>query len=226
MITDGNSRFANLDEFKQYYSGYPEEVIDKFANYSDGKYYFWGNLNKVTAEDNKIEWTYYAPDDFLVVMVTPEGKLITSDPCQRSVIAGYYKATIEDGKLVLKDNFNYGKELLKFAGRVVATIIIELLIGLIFGYRDRDSVRTIVKTNVFTQILLNVFVSLADILFGILGALFIMLRMEIVIFVIEGIIYGKKLTGHTWLAWLYSLIANAASFFLGTWLLTIMTAYM
>ena len=83
-ITSGMTTgpYGDLEGFKKYYSDYPEEIIDQFVEYTNGKYCFWGNLNKVTTENNKITWSYYAPSDFIVVVITPQGKLIASEPVQ------------------------------------------------------------------------------------------------------------------------------------------------
>ena len=226
-ITSGMTTgpYGDLEGFKKYYSDYPEEIIDQFVEYTNGKYCFWGNLNKVTTENNKITWSYYAPSDFIVVVITPQGKLIASEPVQRSVIAGYYKCTLEGDTLKMQSNYNWGKERLRLLARVAATIAIELVIALIFGYRDKASIATIVKTNIVTQLILNLGVSFMNILFGILGAYLIMILMEIIVFIIEGIHYSCKLPGKKGLAWLYALVANAASWYIGSQILVIMSAY-
>ena len=225
IVSGSTSIYGNIEEYKKHFSDYPEEIIDRFIQYTEGEYCFWGHLYKVTSEDNKISWSYYAPDDFIVVVITPEGKLIASEPMQRSVIAGYYKCTLDGDTLQIRSNYNWGRERLRLLVRVAATILIELLIALVFGYRDREAIAIIVRTNIITQLILNLGVSLINYLLGILGAYLIMIVMEIIVFIIEGVVYSRKLPGKKGIAWIYALVANAASWFIGSQILMIMSAY-
>ena len=206
-------------------SKFPEDIVKTFIDYKSGEYCFWGYIDKVTKEDNTVRWGYYAPDKFMIVIITPDGKLIASEPMQRSVIAGYYKCTLDGDILQIRSNYNWGRERLRLLVRVAATILIELLIALVFGYRDRAAVTTIVRTNIITQLILNLGVSLINYLLGILGAYLIMIVMEIIVFIIEGVVYSRKLPGKKGIAWIYALVANAASWFIGSQILMIMSAY-
>ena len=219
-------QLGNREEYELYkkrYSNIPGEIIDQFYEYTSGDYCFWGVVYPIDRNNNKVSWGYYAPDDFMVVVITPEGRLITSEPYQKSVVHGYYKCTLSGDTVILSDNFNYGLERLKVLGRVAATIIIELLIGLIFGYRSKPEVKRIIITNLITQILLNLGVSLGTYIGGVLAAMFFMLILEFIIIFIEGAVYANKLSGKNWLIWIYAIVANVASFFIGTWLLIMMS---
>ncbi|MBQ1522158.1 MAG: hypothetical protein IIZ74_05295 [Erysipelotrichaceae bacterium] len=212
-------QYESIESYKKRNSNIPGDVIDRFVEYTSGEYCFWGVMYTIDKENNKVSWGYYAPSEFMVVVITPDGKLITSEPYQRSVLAGYYKCTLSDDGITLSDNYNYGLEALKLVGRAFATIVIELLIGLLFGYRSKPEVKRIVITNVITQLILNLGVSLGSFIGGVLRALLFMIVLEFIIIFIEGAIYSNKLSGKNWLIWVYTILANVASFFLGTWLL-------
>lgn len=215
--------YESIDSYKQRNSNIPGEVIDRFVEYTHGDLCFWGVIYIIDKADNKVNWGYYAPDEFMVVVITPEGELISSQPYQRSVLAGYYKCTLSDDIVLLSDNYNYGLERLKLLGRAVATIAIELLLALIFGYRSKPEVKTIIITNLFTQLILNLGVSFGSYIGGVLRALLFMIVFEFIIFFIEAAIYRSKLSGKNWLIWIYALLANICSFFIGSWLLIMMS---
>ena len=212
-------QYESIESYKKRNSNIPGDVIDRLVEYTSGEYCFWGVIYPIDRENNKVSWGYYAPSEFMVVVITPDGKLITSEPYQRSVLAGYYKCTLSSDGITLSDNYNYGLEALKLVGRAFATIVIELLIGVLFGYRSKPDIKRIVITNLFTQGLLNLGVSFGSYLGGVLAALIIMLVMEVIIIFIEGAVYANRLSGKNWLIWLYVILANVASFFAGTWLL-------
>lgn len=216
-------QYESIESYKNRNSNIPGDVIDRLVEYTSGEYCFWGVIYPIDRENNKVSWGYYAPSEFMVVVITPDGKLITSEPYQRSVLAGYYKCTLSSDGITLSDNYSYGLEALKLVGRALATIIIELLIGLLFGYRSKPEVKRIVITNVITQLILNLGVSLGNYIGGILVAMFFMMILEFLIIFIEGAVYANKLSGKNWLIWVYTILANVASFFAETWLLVLMS---
>ena len=205
-------------------SKFPEDIVKTFIDYKSGEYCFWGYIDKVTKEDNTVRWGYYAPDKFMIVIITPDGKLIASEPQQKGKLADYYICTVKDGTIELSDNYDYGKEILRMMIRVVFTIIIELGIGLLFRFTAKEEVLLIVKTNIFTQLFLNIALTFTNILGGIFGALLIMFPLEFLIFMIEGFIYSRKMEGKAWPKWIYSLVANAVSFYAGAMLLGLLSS--
>ena len=107
--------------------------------------------------------------------------------------------------------------------RLVVTLAIEMLIALVFRF-DKKSMLIILITNVLTQLLLNVLMSInytkMGINFMMFGFYFV---FEIVIFLIEAGIYYKFCKGKYSKKWfiLYALLANALSFFasFGIWII-------
>ena len=103
-----------------------------------------------------------------------------------------------------------------FLLRVVLTILIELVIGLIFGYRSSKERKTIIITNLITQILLNLAILLFDYYMGLLVWIFIFPILEIVVTIIEAIVYLVKFKDHKkFKTIIYSLIANLCTCLLG-----------
>ena len=99
--------------------------------------------------------------------------------------------------------------------RLAITIVVELLIGLLFGFRTKKQIGLIVKTNIFTQLIVNVVFTFMETYGGLLTALVFYIPLEIVIFIIEGIIYHGRLDEKRLKTWIYSLLANGITAYIG-----------
>jgi len=102
------------------------------------------------------------------------------------------------------------------AMRVILTLIIEGAIFFAFGYRTKQSIKLVLITNLISQTTLNI------IFIGAEGYWFLMyILVEIVVFTLESLIYKDWLAEHGQKrAVLYALTANAASLFLGGWMIS------
>ena len=102
------------------------------------------------------------------------------------------------------------------AMRVILTLIIEGALLFAFGYRSKQNMLLFLITNIVTQTALNV------LFIGARGYWFLLyIIVEVLIFLIETLLYKNRLTEHSKTrAVLYGLTANAASLFLGGWMLS------
>ena len=102
------------------------------------------------------------------------------------------------------------------AMRVLLTLIIEGMLLFAFGYRTRHSILLFLITNLITQTALNI------IFIGARGYWFLLyVIVEILIFAIEASVYKAWFKEHgNKRAVFYALTANAASLFLGGWMLS------
>jgi len=102
------------------------------------------------------------------------------------------------------------------AMRVILTLVIEGAVLYAFGYRTRQSLIVFLILNLITQTALNVVFIGADAYWFILYVI-----IEIGIFLLEGAVCKDRLTEHgKKRAILYSITANAASLFLGGWMIS------
>lgn len=214
---------GSINDVKVSYGrGVPDEIQDQFFAYrASDNFCFWGVTQKITKEDNVFSWSYYAPEDFKVVVLLPDGRIIESEGMKKETFEAYYTCRITDNKVEVTESFNYLAAFGKLLLRMVATIVVELLIGFVFGYRSKPEIKRIVITNIITQLLLNLGVTVIDIYSGLLTALILMVPMEIIIFIIEGISYHGRLSGSKIKSWIYALLANGVTFYIGLWMLAI-----
>lgn len=217
---------------------YPGEPADEaqraekiFVECGEGEYHYWGNRYTLDGSDNHLHWGYYAPEEFILVIYIPSSDtVIKSDPMVREKFEQYYICDVSNGTTVInengsgnysyehievKENNNVLRSLLMIGVRLIITIIVELLIGLLFGYRNRKQIGLIVKTNIFTQLIVNIFFTVAETYGGLLTAIILYVPLEIVVFVIEGLIYHGKLSDKKLKNWIYALLANGVTMYIG-----------
>lgn len=132
---------------------------------------------------------------------------------------------VEDGNTNIGTNspvsvqsYNYGAELGAFAVRMILTVIVEIAVALLFGYRAKKQLLLLAGVNAGTQLLLNVLLNLFNCNTG--AATFVLLYaiFELAVFALEAAVYYPLLHKFShkpkakWLALVYAAVANAGSF--------------
>lgn len=213
----------------QSHEDYLEEGFNKFKSIKDKDgYYFLGNLDLLKG-NGTYSWSYYPPQDFKIALYFPEQNLVLiSKPYSRYAFNSNFKLNYKD--MDLKDEVYYfdneisikkvrdiNKEIKSFILRLVLTIIIEYLVALAMFKPTKYQTKLIIKTNIFTQVLLNLAISLILYFYGFLAFVIILISCEIAVFIIEGVIYKKRLNQNLpenkkpAMPMLYAFIANLIS---------------
>lgn len=235
---DGIEYHAKHNENKSYsYAAFDYETWKVFAEYQDEDGYYFLQEGWKVSETKKIEWTYYPPQSFKILLYYPETQTFAvSGIYERYAFDTYYTVDMDgvhineirceeangtpEG-LEASRSYDYSQELISLAVRIVLTILIEMIIALMFGYRHKKQLLFLAGVNGGTQIVLNVLLNIINYKGGQLAFVLFYVLLEIAVFAIEaGIFYGRLgRMGNTsqpkWLAVLYAFIANAASFGVG-----------
>lgn len=238
---DGSDEDARHNENPNgYYSYQPfgYDVWKAFVDYAEKDDYFFLQEAWRIDESKELAWTYYPPDTFKILLYFPEtGEYAISGVYERYAFDSYYTVNMNGVVLSVDYNeelssndrinayrsYNYRVELMSLAARIVITILLELLIALLFGYRGRKQLLLLAVVNVVTQVLLNLLLNVANYRSGQLAALLLYVLFEIVVVVIESVVFCyllDKTTVHKKSKRrieLYALTANTVSF--GTGLL-------
>ena len=204
-----------------------DPIWQAFAAYQDADgYYFLQEWWDCT--DHPLEWTYYAPEPFKVLLYFPEtGEYLASGVHERYAYDSYYTAEVQDGGLVLYKNYQWGGELLGLLIRMALTIGLELLVALLFGYHDQDELLLFAKINVLTQLALNLALNLYAYFNGLFPWIFVPLYalLEMLVIAAETALYHHylpRVTGEEQphgKALGYAMMANILSFVLGVFLM-------
>lgn len=212
---------------------YGYDVWKAFVDYSQqDDFYFLQEAWQVN-ETKTLSWTYYPPQEFKILLYFPESSTFAdSEVCQRYAFDSYFTVDMEgvtllaahDGELPAREqmqphrSYQYAPELLSLLARILVTILIEMGVALLFGFRGKRALLLLAEVNAGTQILLNVLLNVINYFSGSMAFVVFYILLEVVVFAAEGIVYStalKKVSGTSrgnWFYWLYALAANAVSF--------------
>ena len=199
-----------------------------FADYRDPDgYYFLCETFLVT--QGRFSWGYYPPSPFKVLLYFPDtGELLCGPKLERFAFRSDYQVTLNpDGSLGEFQRLTHlGEKLQAFAIRAGLTVLVELLLALAWGYRNKKAVLLVLAVNLATQMGLNLLLAFGAREGGYWGFFYVLqfLGLELAIFIAEALIYGWRLPKlapnrpKKSQAVAYALVANAASLALGLWL--------
>ena len=206
---------------------YSYELWKIFADYTDTDgYYFLQEVWDCT-ETNQLNWTYYPPSPFKILLYFPEtDTYYVSDIYERYAFDSYYTVNLSDlsyDSMTAEKSYNFTWEIISLLARIVATILLEIAIAFIFGYREKKALRFIAVVNIITQIALNVALNIINYNMGSMAFTFFIIIMEIAVFALEAVIFAlllKRFTAKSDKArsTAYAFAANTASFAIGLWL--------
>lgn len=209
---------------------FDRETFGALAAYEDPDGYYFLQWYWRVDETERLSWTYYPPSRFKILLYFPEsGTFLSSGIYERYAFDSYFTVDVEDldgGLLVARQSYDYTGETLSLAVRIVLTILLELGVALLFGFRAKRQILTIAAVNVVTQVILNVLLSVINYRSGYLAFFFAFFAYELVVLIVEAIVFSLLLRRNgRWCvgrALLYALAANvvscAAGFGLAHWI--------
>lgn len=217
---DGKEENINLDFVDR-------DIWEAFVNYEDSDGYYFLQWAWIVSDTKELAWTYYPPNEFKILLYYPEtNTFVSSDVCKRYAFDTYYTvdmdgqkmASVEydkylsgDSRLNVFKSYELKNEIIGLMGRMAITAVIEMVIGLLFGFRKKELLY-ILLINIITQILLNVLLNVLpfDYLYYLL--------LEILVLVVEGVFYCLVFKKKKWYCLLYAFVANVSSFVIGFFL--------
>ena len=215
------------------YQKFGYDVWKAFIDYAENDdFYFLQEAWQIN-ETKELAWTYYPPNEFKILLYFPEtGEFSVSGVYERYAFDSYFTVNMDGVKLSVDYNeelssderinafksYNYTVEIVSLVARIIITILIEMAIALLFGFRKKKQLLLLIGVNAATQIILNVLLNVINYNSGELAFVVFYILFEIAVFVIEAILYCtimKKISEQpkkNWFYVLYALIANAVSF--------------
>lgn len=201
-----------------------EAIWTAFNDYQDAEgFFFLGCYGEVTG-GQMFCWSYYPPDTFKVLAYFPDSGTFAVGPVtdREEFSARYTASPSETGEtLLIEKARNQEAENKSFVGRLVLTLALELAVAVVFAFRAKRQIITIVCMNLITQVGLNQAITH---LFPLVSSRWYwpgLLVLEVLIFLVEGAVYArllpkwKKDPAAVCHPWGYALAANVASFGLG-----------
>ena len=219
------------DGYEEYRDWKPESekpIWEKFIAYEDTDGYYFLQEWWDCSETNQLNWTYYPPTPFKILLYFPEtDSFYVSDIYERYAFDSYFSVDLSEystSPITARQSYDYTWEVISLVARIVLTIALELAIALLFGYREKKALGFLAIVNVITQVVLNVALNIINYRSGSMGFTFAFICMEILVFTIEAITYKAVLHRYSEKEKVnrrgvtYALVANTASFAIGLWL--------
>ena len=219
---DGKEENINLDFVDR-------DIWEAFVNYEDSDGYYFLQWAWIVSDTKELAWTYYPPNEFKILLYYPESNaFVVSDICKRYAFDTYYTVDMDgvdissikydeslsgNQRLDMHKSYEFKNEVKALGCRMLITVVVEVLIGLLFKFRNKELLY-ILLINVITQIILNV---LLNVYTG-YGYYFVYLLLELLVFAIEAIFYCFVFKKKKWHCVLYTLVANVSSFVIGLYL--------
>ena len=220
---NGNPEYAHYHPGDEGY-----DIWVKFVEYQDTDGYYFLQEWWDCSDTNQLNWTYYPPTPFKILLYFPETDTFYVSPVyERYAFDSYFTVDLsayDTDPIMARQSYDYTWEIISLIARIILTIALELGIALLFGYRGKKVLGFLAVVNILTQVTLNVALNIINYNSGALTFTFSYVLFEILVFAIEAIVYAallKKFSSKEQKkgrAVGYAFIANAASFALGLWL--------
>lgn len=188
-----------------------DEIGKKFESYLDPDgFYFLQEWWDCTA-DNSFTWSYYPPNPFKILVYFPEtDTFASSEILERYAFESYFQCSFSDGGMRVRSNYDYKTGITGLLVRAVLTVILELAVALLFGYRSKRSLAIFAVVNVITQFALYISLYLATYWRGPWAYGFWFVVGELLVLAAEAIAYTLLVEKRSRVRW-YALAANALS---------------
>lgn len=174
--------------------GLDHDIWKAFVDYEDKDGYYFLQEGWLCSEDKKLEWTYYPPDRFKILLYYPESDtFISSGIYERYAFDSYFKVDMDGidvtSTLIAKRSYYLAWELFSLFCRIIVTIVLELIIAFLFGFGRKNLLIWILGVNVITQVLLNITLNFTIHNRGSLSFIASYILLEGMVFIIESALY-------------------------------------
>ncbi len=202
------------------------EIPKAFQSYKDLDGFFYLENYALISGSKEFIWDYTPPQTFKVLFYFPKTqKYAVSGIIEKAAFNARYSVdmqgidiTADNLKIQVTNENTPIRVLFSFLVRVFVTILIELVIAILFNYKSKNQVITILTANIITQVLLNILLNKIYIDLGAFFMLLLYIPLEIMAFIAESVVYciflksSEKAAVKAANCVLYSFLANLASF--------------
>lgn len=167
----------------------------------------------------KHTFSYRVPDEFKIIIVTESGHIQVSETFVRTTLSTTLSYDYEQNTIYEKPKL--GETGRQFFSTCLPTLLIEGIILILFKFSLSNNLKVFLIVNCMTQLFLTAGLNYLLLMFGLTGIL-IQLPFEIVIVMIEAIVYAFMLKEHSVKRRIsYALCANTIS-----WLCSLLLVYL
>lgn len=167
----------------------------------------------------KHTFSYRVPNEFKIIIVTESGRIQVSETFVRTTLSTTLSYDYERNTIYEKPKL--GETGRQYFSTCLPTLLIEGIILILFKFSLSKNLKVFLAVNCITQLFLTIGLNYMLLMFGLTGIL-IQIPFEIIIVMIEAIVYGFMLKEHSVNRRIsYALCANTIS-----WLFSLILMYL
>lgn len=223
-------------EHIQNYSNLDMDIWRAFVDYQDSDGYYFLQSADLCSDTKRLSSGYYPPDPFKILLYYPEtDTFLVSGIYECYAFDSYFSVDmkgidinspeVQETILIAQNNYDYTGEIIALICRVIITVVLEIGIACIFGFRQKRLLLLITGINVVTQVILNVMLNVIryNSGYGLITYIGLYIPGETVVFIIEiilcAILFNRvsETKIPAWKPIVYALVANTVTF-VGTFL--------
>lgn len=228
-LPDENTRNERYEQSQNYFNQ-AEEVPLLLKDYSEDGFvsallYRARPTVPSSKSLNYLKYTYVPPKTFKIILIFKDNTYITSNTITTKLFNSNVTWDLKDEDLsiskqgagTLNESIPYKEMTLDLLVRIVLTVLIEIVILFLFGYRLKKSFIIVLIVNIITQTILTIFMfQMRYFTMPLFGEVFALVAGEILILIIESITFRKLLKEHSKRrAQIYTFVANFGSIAIG-----------
>jgi hypothetical protein len=227
LLVKDDGTYDNLKEDRAGYDQTKLALLEAF--YSDGwhpgltkgtRAPLFGKLTGIKESENRIHIFSYmgVPDDFKLILVTPDNQIIVSEEIHKNAFDFTLDYDYLTGNIrIEKLPDSYFKQ---YLSTCIPTLLLEGIVLILFGFSLKKNWKPFVGINVLTQIFLTAAASVF-ITEGQVTGYLVIIPVEVLIVLVEMLAFSKLLTQHSKLRRIgFAITANLFSFLIGCALLS------
>lgn len=184
---------------------YDQELVNRLKMYEDNGWrtsmtyddsMLFGDIKcKVENGLSTMKYTYRVPDRFRIIVVSDNGETVVSNIIERKNFDSLVYFDYETGEAAEREMIP--SLIIQFIFTCLLTLLVEGLVFILFRFSIKKNWLPFLLINIFTQIILTAGITLGMLMAGLFGAFIIYLLAEIVIFIIEAILFAVILKEHS-----------------------------
>lgn len=210
LLKKGNAEYEEEFDYTVLEKNFYDYLLGKsFDGYVSGQIYRPTPYRTVLDKKNDhfdVKFSYRYPKEFkLIVYDETNNKIFISKVIKQTAFDATMEVTLNDDGLKylditivntevsISEKHNINKGIIGIFARIIITIIVEIFILFIFRYKTKKSYGIVTVTNLITQAILSSFLFSMIYLFGAFTYIFFFVIGEIIVILIELIVYKKLL---------------------------------
>lgn len=218
LLSTGENSYKNLDEI-QHYDRVKLELLEDYeengwkpALVRGTRAPMWGDLIGVRTDYGMEHRFGYmgVPDDFKLIIITPENQIVVSEEIHRDALKTVITYDYLTNSVHIEGAFM--AYLKQFLATCSSTLLIEGVLLLLFGFSIKANRKVFLSVNILTQLALTATIGILFVKEGILVAFLLFVPAELLILIVESILFTLLLKEHKKLRrFLYAITANIVS---------------